>query len=117
LGQFSRHERQCLNDLQTDQRMVTNALKQLYMPEDNPSFNEFMECTWIRDGFIDEDGNIVYERFKNYVKGIHIEAVGIPEIAEIFADDTVSFCHTIQGNTAGQTGVKLMNCILRRLYE
>lgn len=96
--------------------MLTEGLKQLYMPENNPDFNAFMECSWKKDGFIDGYGNIIYERFHFYVQGAHMDAVGIRELAEAFAEDVISHCREVRGDTPGQTGVKLMNCILHRLY-
>lgn len=116
LGVFSDHEKQCLQSTNIDETMLNNALKQLYMPEYNEQLNKFIECTWIKDGYIDTNGKINFEKFTLYVKSAYMEAVGMAELAEAFSKDTVSYCRNTEGNSPGQLAVKLLNCILKRLY-
>ncbi|KAF2885379.1 hypothetical protein ILUMI_20777 [Ignelater luminosus] len=83
LGQFSYYEQECIKELHSDKEMLTEGLKQLYMPENNPDFIAFME-------------------FHFYVQGAHMDAVDIRELAEVFAEAVINHYKEVGGDTSGQ---------------
>ncbi|KAF5298668.1 hypothetical protein FQA39_LY11744 [Lamprigera yunnana] len=117
LGSFSNEELKCIKEFNLNATKLTILLKLPYMPEHDVDFNKFTECTWKQQGLLDVKGDVIWTAFKFYVKGAYMDAVGIADLADFFAEDTTSHCKDVKGNSPGQIAVKLMNCIVKRLYS
>ncbi|KAK5647525.1 hypothetical protein RI129_002417 [Pyrocoelia pectoralis] len=116
LGDFSANEMKCIKDHNINVSKVTLLLKQPYIPENDFEMNDFMECTWKLDGLLHNNGSVAWQPFYFYVKGAYIDAVGMTELADFFANDTINHCKDNQGKTPGQVAVLLLNCVIRKLY-
>ncbi|KAF5304866.1 hypothetical protein FQR65_LT07883 [Abscondita terminalis] len=102
LGQFSQLETECITEHNLNASKITDFLKKPYMPEDDVEANKFMECTWKKEGYLNKRGELKWKAVKKYVKNVYVDAVGMPELADFFANDTISHCRGVEGISPGQ---------------
>lgn len=112
-GVFSEVEKSCFKKFNLDEFTVDYNMKQLYMPEDNILFSQFMACVWKKDGFIDHKDNLDFSAFQKYISETFASVVASKKTADAFARDSVNSCKNVKGDTPGQKGIKFMNCVTR----
>ncbi|KAF2894704.1 hypothetical protein ILUMI_11464 [Ignelater luminosus] len=121
---FNKEEKDCIKQLDADEDKIENLYLRYTTPENDTQFNHFMECLWKKLEFLTEDGNINYEKMKNSPQVLRkTQEDNIAILIKIYklTFDAVSKCeskHTLlKADTAGETAVKVQNCILSNFQE
>ncbi|KAF2889227.1 hypothetical protein ILUMI_16946 [Ignelater luminosus] len=116
---FTKGEKECIEQLGADEDKIKNLYLRYSAPEDDTQFNNFMECVWKKLEFLTENGDINYEKLKNSTYVLGKIGEDNPEVFSKFgkfAFDAASKCESnhalLKADTAGETAVKVQNCIV-----
>lgn len=113
---FNVFEEECISEMEINKVEIANAFAQNYFPEDSEDLKKVLSCAWKKEGIMDKDGNIISEKFRRFLVENFRKAEGSNYIiAAMVAADTMHYCGNVQGNSPGETAVKLSNCVLRRV--
>ncbi|KAF2889153.1 hypothetical protein ILUMI_17020, partial [Ignelater luminosus] len=121
---FTEEEKECIKQLNTNEDKIKTLYFRFNTPENDTEFNNFMECVWKKLDFQRENGDINYEKLKNSYQ--LDRKTGEDNLAVLLKIDKIRFdavtkCESSQAmlksDTAGETVVKVQNCIVSHYLE
>ncbi|KAF2887148.1 hypothetical protein ILUMI_19025 [Ignelater luminosus] len=121
---LSDEEKACIKQLDANEDKIEDLYVGYVTPENNTQFNNFMECVWKKVGFLTQSGDINYEKLKKSYQLDGKTGEDNPAVLEQLNEllfDAASKCesnHTLlKSGSAGETAVKVQNCIVSNFLE
>ncbi|KAF2894706.1 hypothetical protein ILUMI_11466 [Ignelater luminosus] len=116
LTEFTGEEKECLKQLNADERKIGNQYFRYATPEDDAQFNNFIRCVWVKLEFLDKNENIDYEKLKYHYR------IGLIHFnVEKFVFDAIVKCesnhNSLKADTPAKTAVKVQNCIFNNFFN
>ncbi|KAB0803851.1 hypothetical protein PPYR_00821 [Photinus pyralis] len=78
--------------------------------DDTLGYRKMLQCIFTQMGILDGQGIIDSKGFDNFVKVIIDTVATSPELKKL-VPESLEQCRTIEGETGGEIGLKLKNCI------
>jgi len=115
---------ECVKELKLD-RATIKAIDDLQIvPEDNHDYNNFLECFWKKEGTVDAEGHINWDKVDDLLlEDFRKEFGQDPKLSEFLTAavvfGAVEQCkeHGLTGNSTGQKLAKLENCVIKEIQE
>ncbi|KAF2895959.1 hypothetical protein ILUMI_10222 [Ignelater luminosus] len=117
-------ELQCLEELKIEKALIEdlNDPTKKPCPEDNEDLKNFLECSWKKNGMLDQDNEINWERVeflllrsvrKDFQRGKTETEQAVALVMGGIAKAIIDRCHerNIRAETPGLTIVKIQNCL------
>lgn len=94
---------ECIKQTGVDPKVVEKVLKSTIVPEDEPSYENYLTCYYKKQRYQDEEGYIIYDN--------------VQEFLEVFYDPSdakkvVGNCKNLKGNSHGQNALFFVRCVL-----
>ncbi|XP_072389954.1 uncharacterized protein [Diabrotica undecimpunctata] len=96
----------CLKEINLDRSVVEQAMAHLGHSED-PKYKDFLSCSYKKQGYQDENGNILYENIIKFLSNYYK-----PGSLKI-----VDKCKGITGSNDGEMAYNAMRCVMSALSE
>ncbi|KAB0799312.1 hypothetical protein PPYR_07192 [Photinus pyralis] len=86
------------------------------LPEDNESLNAFHGCIFKRKGIIDNHGIIDVGNLRIYLSNLFTLDQAISPSQRRLVESSIEDCRNTTGKDYNQKSVKLINCVMKKLY-
>ncbi|CAG9838394.1 unnamed protein product [Diabrotica balteata] len=96
----------CMKEIKLDRSVVEQAMANLGHSED-PKYKDFLSCSYKKQGYQDENGNILYENISNFLSDYYK-----PGSLKI-----VDKCKGTTGSNDGEKAYNAMRCVISTLNE
>lgn len=97
---------ECITKTGIDKRVVYDAMKFATPPQNNKLYKEFLNCSYMKQGYQNEAGEILFGNIREFLSQYYEEKD---------LERTVDPCVGIRGGTAPENAFKALMCILRNL--
>ncbi|KAF2894708.1 hypothetical protein ILUMI_11468 [Ignelater luminosus] len=115
---FNDEEKECIKQSGADADRIQHLYSRYATPENDTQFNHFTECLWKKSDFLTENGDINYEKLKNFYRIDARLGEDNPTVlrdAKKLVFDAVTKCESnhdsLKSDTPAKTAVKVQNCI------
>ncbi|XP_028133023.1 uncharacterized protein LOC114328383 [Diabrotica virgifera virgifera] len=96
----------CLKETKLDRSVVEKAMAQLGHSED-PKYKDFLSCSYKKQGYQDENGNILYENISNFLSNYYkADSLKI-----------VEKCKGTTGSNHSEMAYNAMRCVISTLND
>ncbi|KAF2880608.1 hypothetical protein ILUMI_25572 [Ignelater luminosus] len=113
-------DKQCIREQNLDVKMIKKAFgENLTLEEGNPIINSFVECTYKKTNYMNNDGSLNFKNIRTWAMDFFV-ALGRGEYIpnqHFIVDNAIAECEIIKGTDPGDTGVKVYNCLLGYIIE
>lgn len=100
---------ECAQQTQMDQAVLKNVLVEERMPEKTETYLKFLECSYKKQHYVDDNNLISYSTIENFLK----QFIDSGDLRTVMAP-----CEKLQeGASVGEKAFNAGNCILTQLKE
>ncbi|KAF2880609.1 hypothetical protein ILUMI_25573, partial [Ignelater luminosus] len=113
-------DRYCISEQNLNIEMIKKAFgENLTLEEGNPIINSFIECTYKKTNYMNNDGSLNFKNIRTWAIDFFyvLNIRGHIRNKRLIVDKAVAECETIKGTDPGDTGVKVFNCLLGFIKE
>lgn len=68
LEEIRRYNEECILATGIDKKLVIKAQKNIEVPEDNMLYRQYLNCLYLKQGYQNEKGEILYDNIKDFVR-------------------------------------------------
>lgn len=88
--------------------MIDEALSTAILPENEPTYEDYLTCYYKKQGYQSEDNSIIYENVQEFLENFYTRNQ---------ADYAVNNCRDLKGTSPGNICYVFLKCLLNNLLE
>lgn len=97
---------ECIAKTGIDKHIVYDAIRSATPPENNKLYKEYLNCSYLKQGYQNAKGDILYENIKEFLSQYYTQEQ---------LRQSVDSCAHIKGGTPAENAFKALICILENL--
>lgn len=103
---IERIRKECVTKVGIDENVILEAMRTETPPEGNQLYKDFLRCSYMKQGYQNEDGDILYDNIKQFLSDFYTDEV---------LKNAVDPCDQVKINDPAENAFAAVKCILGNL--